>query len=486
MISLPIINFSVIYPEIIILVTAIAVLIADLFIKGDRRAPISLIALAGIIMAAFAIHAQWGANVSGFSGAIIVDNYALLFKYIFLVGALLTLFLSVWYLQREELFSGEYFFFILISIVGMMILSSSNELITAFLGLEIMSIPLYLLAGFDKGKLRSNEAALKYLLMGAFASGFLIYGIAFIYGSMGTTNFDEIVRALSSDSLDTDPLILIGISMIVIGFAFKTAFVPFHSWVPDVYTGAPTPVTAFFSIAPKAAGFAILFRLLTVAFSPIFVNLSTMLWVLAVLTMSVGNLIALTQRNIKRMLAYSSIAHAGYILVSLAIGTSKGTEAGLFYLLAYTAMNAGAFGMVILLGHRGEDDLTISSYGGLSRRHPVAAATMSLFMFSLAGIPPTAGFIGKFNIFSNAISAGFIWLAIIGVINSVISVYYYLRVIITMYMKPEADSVTTVTYPPSLLVAIILAAWGTLHIGLFPNGWLLFIRESVVGLYQAL
>ncbi|MBD3233037.1 MAG: NADH-quinone oxidoreductase subunit NuoN, partial [candidate division Zixibacteria bacterium] len=414
MIPIPDINISIIYPEIILFVTAVAVLFGELLIKGDKRQALSLIMFIGILAAAYAVTRQWNTNEIGFAEALVADNFSVLFKLIFFAGAMLTLFLSIWYLQREEIFHGEFLFLILTSTVGMMILASANELVTAFLGLEVMSIPLYLLAGFDKKKLLSNEAALKYFLMGAFASGFLIYGIAFIYGSFGTTNFGLIFESLANDIFSLDPLALIGLSMVLIGFSFKTAFVPFHSWVPDVYTGAPTPVTAFFSIAPKAAGFAILFRLLYQAFGPAYGEITVVLWVLAALTMSVGNLIALTQRNIKRMLAYSSIAHAGYILIALVTGTERGAEAALFYLLAYTAMNVGAFGIVILLGKKGEEDLTIAGYGGLAKRYPITAAAMSLFMLSLAGIPPTAGFIGKFYIFSSAVSAGYIWLAIIG------------------------------------------------------------------------
>ncbi|MBD3169628.1 MAG: NADH-quinone oxidoreductase subunit NuoN [candidate division Zixibacteria bacterium] len=483
MIEIPFINLAVIYPEIAIFTASVIVLLVDLFMKGEKQGTLSTITMLGFAAAAIIASRQWFHFETGFSDALIADNFALVFKLLFCAAGVLTLFLSVHYLNREKIFRGEYFFLILSSTVGMMILASANELITAFLGLEVMSVPLYLLAGYDKKKLLSNEAALKYFLMGAFASGILIYGIAFVYGNLGTTNFDEIYRALQGKTLYGEPLLLLGLGLILIGFSFKTAFVPFHSWVPDVYVGTPTPATAFFSIAPKAAGFAILFRLLFKAFAPMMPDITGILWVLAVLTMFAGNLIAIAQRNIKRMLAYSSIAHAGYILIALTTGTADGAKAAILYLLAYTAMNVGAFGIVILLGREGEKDLSIAGYSGLSRRHPIAAAAMALFMFSLAGIPPTAGFIGKFYIFRGAVSAGFIWLAILGVVNSLISVYYYLRVIVIMYMKPEAESDRVITYPLSLMVAIILAAWGTVQIGIFPNSWLNLVRDSVSGFF---
>ncbi|MCP4634490.1 MAG: NADH-quinone oxidoreductase subunit N [candidate division Zixibacteria bacterium] len=484
MIQIPDINITTILPEIVIFATAVVVLIVELFVKGQKQGVLSFVTLIGIITAGYCARNQWYLFEYGFSGALITDNFAVIFKLIFMGASLLTLFLSIFYLQRENIFRGEYFFFILISTIGMMILASANELITAFLGLEVMSVPLYLLAGFDKKKLLSNEAALKYFLMGAFASGILIYGIAFIYGSTGTTNFNGISQALlENNRLTTDPLLYFGLSLLLIGFGFKTAFVPFHSWVPDVYTGTPTPATAFFSVAPKAAGFAILFRILFKGFGPIFADLTSILAILAVLTMSVGNLIAIAQRNIKRMLAYSSIAHAGYILIALVSGTERGAAAAVFYIIAYTVMNIGAFGFVILLGRKGEDDLTINSYSGLAKRFPVTSLGMSLFLLSLAGIPPTAGFMGKFYIFTSAVSAGYTWLAIVGVINSVISVYYYLRVIVVMYMKPDANTQRVVVYPVTLLIAILISAWGTLQIGIFPNSWFNLVKDSVYALF---
>lgn len=483
MIQLPAINFSIIYPELIVLVTAVVVLMAELLIKSEKQGTLSFITLIGLAAAIYLITRQWYIFDTGFSEALVIDNFALMFKWIFLAAAVITLFLSVSYLQREEIFRGEYMFLMLMSTFGMMVLASSNDLITAFLGLEVMSVPLYLLAGFQKDKLISNEAAMKYFIMGAFASGILVYGITFVYGSLGTTNFDEIFNLLYNSGASVDPILYIGISLIVIGFSFKTAFVPFHAWVPDVYVGTPTPATAFFSVGPKAAGFAVLFRLFVQAFAPVAGDMTVVLWVLAVLTMSVGNLIALTQRNIKRMLAYSSIAHAGYILISLVVGSERAVSAAILYLIAYTAMNLGAFGMVILLGRKGEEDLSISGYSGLSRRHPVAAMAMALFMFSLAGIPPTAGFIGKFYIFQSAVFSGYIGLAVIGVLNSLISVYYYLRVVAIMYMKPDVQPEREVVYPVSLMVAIIISAWGTIQIGMFPDGWLQLAKNSVFGLF---
>jgi len=350
--------------------------------------------------------------------------------------------------------------------------------VTIFLGLELMSISLYVLAGFNRANIKSNESGLKYFLLGAFSTGFLLYGMALVYGATGTTRIAKIAAAAAQMQAPST-MFLIGALLILTGFAFKIAAAPFHMWTPDVYEGAPTPITALMSAGPKAAGFAAFLRMFLVAFPTLQADWSDLLWILAVLTMTVGNITALRQDNIKRMLAYSSIAHAGYALVGFTAANATGTAGILFYMLSYAFMNIGAFAIVVLVAKQGETNGNVQDFAGLGHKRPALAAVMTLFLFSLAGMPPTAGFIGKFYLFSGAVEAGYVWLAIIGVLNSAASVYYYLRVMVFMYMKPAEEEFSWVSVSAPIALALVISSLGSLVPGIVPSYLLQFAEAAV-------
>ena len=478
----PAVNWSAIGPELILSLTAMALLLINVLAKKGAKGSIPYLSLAGIILALLLCVSLWGKAEYAFNRMVVVDNYSLFFKIIFLITAGLTVLMSVRFLQVEEAEYGEYYVLVLFAAVGMMFMASAADLIIVFLGLETFSLAVYVLAGFFRTQPKSNESSLKYFLLGAFSAGFLLYGIALIYGATGTTNLKGIYEFIRKSSLLTDPLLLIGMGLLIVGFGFKVASVPFHMWTPDVYEGAPTSVTAFMSVGPKAAGFAAFLRVFLYALSSLQTDWVWVLWVLAVLTMTLGNVVAIAQSNIKRMLAYSSIAHAGYILVAMVAASELGTASVLYYLLAYAFMNLGAFGVVILYGRKGEENINIGDYSGMASKYPLLAAAMAIFMFSLAGIPPTAGFAGKFYIFSSAVKAGYIGLAIIGVLNSALSVYYYLRVTVMMYMRNPEKEQTRLEMCPAMAVALIIAVFGTLQMGITPSQYLNLARQSILAL----
>jgi len=478
----PAVNWSAIGPELILSLTAMALLLVNVLAKKGAKGAIPYLSLAGIVVSLLFSFSLWGKAEYAFNRMVVIDNYSLFFKIIFLITAGLTILMSIRFLQREEFDYGEYYILLLFAAVGMMFMASAADLIIIFLGLETFSLSVYALAGFFRTQPKSNESSLKYFLLGAFSAGFLLYGIALIYGATGTTNLKGIYEFVSKIHPLTDPLLLIGMGLLIVGFGFKVASVPFHMWTPDVYEGAPTSVTAFMSVGPKAAGFAAFLRVFLYALSPLQTDWVWILWVLAVLTMTLGNVIAIAQKNIKRMLAYSSIAHAGYILVAMVTGSELGTVSILYYILAYAFMNLGAFGVVILYGRKGEENIDIGDYSGMASKYPLLAAAMAIFMFSLAGIPPTAGFVGKFYIFSSAIKAGYIGLAIIGVLNSALSVYYYLRVTVMMYMRNPEKEFTRLDLSPAMVIALIIAVWGTLQMGIIPSPYLNLARESILAL----
>jgi NADH-quinone oxidoreductase subunit N len=383
-------------------------------------------------------------------------------------------------MEREGCNHGELYPLILFTVVGMMLMASGTDLMTIFLGLEVMSISLYVLAGFNRANKKSNEAGLKYFMLGAFSTGFMLYGMALIYGATGTTRLYKIAVVVGQMTLPSANILLVaGMLLMMTGFAFKIAAAPFHMWTPDVYEGAPTPMTAFMSAGPKAAGFAALLRIFLVALPTLQVEWSQVLWVLAVLTMTVGNITALRQDNIKRVLAYSSIAHAGYALVGFAAGNGTGTAGILFYMLSYAFMNIGAFAVVILVSKKGDANGNVSDFAGLGFKKPILALAMTLFLFSLAGVPPAAGFIGKFYLFSGAIQKGYIWLAVIGVLNSAASVYYYLRIMVYMYFKESTEEFEWVKITAPVALALIIAAAGTLIPGIVPSIILQYAQMAV-------
>jgi NADH-quinone oxidoreductase subunit N len=424
---------------------------------------------------------------AGFYGLIQADAFSFFFHLLVGTVAVLVILAAGPYLDRERLPVAEFYALLLFATAGMGVLASAQELLTAFIGLEMSSISSYILAGYRRDSLKSGESAMKYFLLGSFATAFFLYGIALAYGATGTTRLDMMADA---DAAST--LLKLGLSMILIGLGFKVAAAPFQIWTPDVYEGAPTPVTALFSAGPKAAAFALLLRIFaTVPAATHFWFWA--FWILAVLTMFAGNLGALVQTNIKRLLAYSSIAHAGYILVAFAAVTSmaKGGSAEaaaayaavLFYLLSYALVKLGAFTIVSQLGGTGEKNISLDDYAGLSQRQPVVAAVLSIYLLSLLGLPVTAGFFGKFYIFKAALNSHLLWLAVLMAINSIIGAYYYLRVIVLMYMREpsaEAAAAAPVGFPLTVNVVLAVTAIGTILFGLMPNPVINFILQPTL------
>ena len=469
--ALPQLNFSAIMPETVLSVVAMALLLINVVVKGKEKAYLGYLSLAGLVLSLFTV--PWGQKISGFGDMVLADNFSSFFTVIFILCAGLTILISDGYFKKEECNHGELYPIILFATVGMMFMAKATDLMTVFLGLEVLSVALYILAGFNRANVKSNEAGLKYFLLGAFSTGFLLYGMALTYGATGTTKIAKIAMAAQNGAVLNNPMFLVGMLLMATGFSFKIAAAPFHMWTPDVYEGAPTPITAFMSAGPKAAGFAAFLRVFLIALPSLMPQWSDLLWLLAVLTMTTGNIIALSQDNIKRMLAYSSIAHAGYALVGFTAANGAGGIAGvsgvLFYLLTYTFMNIGAFAIIILVGKKGEPNNNVQDYAGFGVKHPILALCMSIFLFSLAGIPPTAGFIGKFYLFAGAVQSGYIWLAIIGVLNSAASVYYYLRVMVFMYMKNPEEDFDWVKLSPAIMICILIAVAGVLIPGIIPD-----------------
>ncbi|HEY3331599.1 MAG TPA: NADH-quinone oxidoreductase subunit N [Capsulimonadaceae bacterium] len=486
-------DFLSIAPVLVIALTGIIVLLVDLFLKPDRKGPLVGLSLLGVIGASFLTGHLWPLNASGFGDTVSGDRFSLLFQYILLIVAGLGVLLSDKYIQQKNINYGEYYALLLFSTSGAMLMASAKELILIFIGLEILSIALYVLAGFARTETKSEEAAIKYLLLGAFSSAFFLYGIALIYGGTGlltsvtgtalpTTQLDKIAGVVMTHGFNA--YIIAGLALLLVGLFFKAAIAPFHVWSPDVYQGAPTSVTAFMSAAAKAGAFAVLIRVAETFLQIDLHNpsitpqvlaqlgiahqaLNAVLWGFAAITMIVGNVVALWQTDIKRLLAYSSVAHAGYLLVGVLANNEAGRAAVLFYLLVYTFMNLGAFGIVMLISKAGEERTAINDFRGLGYKHPFAAVLMSIFMFSLAGIPPAAGFFGKLYLFTAAVQSGNSGLAILGLLASVVGVYYYLMVVVKMWMQPEDKPVETLSWSSGNGVAIVLSAAVTLLLFIF-------------------
>lgn len=449
------------FPEILMTVLTLSVFLAGLAVKKK-----SIMAFLSIISAATIAYAIPISAGTAFNGMFISDGYGMFFKYIFMLTISLTALLSINYSAVDERHSGEYYSLVLLASIGMMLMASAGDLIVLYLGLELMSLSTYVLTGFLRNNLKSNEASLKYFLLGTFATAILLYGIAMIYGLTGTTNLKAVADYIIKNGIATNPVMLLAVISMAVAFSFKIAAAPFHMWAPDAYEGAPTPITAFMSIGPKAAAFAAFGRVFFDALGSARMDWGTILIAIAIITIVVGNMLALAQTNIKRMLAYSSIAHAGYMLLGIIPGTKEGMDAMMVYMLIYAFMNMGAFAVVILL-----EKEEIKSYEGIARKHPFISAAMLVFMFSLTGIPPTAGFIGKFNLFMAVINAGYTWLVVIAVIFSAISAYYYLRVVMNMYMKEMAEEVA-IALSPSLGLAILITVLMVFIIGIMPSPFL--------------
>ncbi|MHB1005062.1 MAG: NADH-quinone oxidoreductase subunit N [Chloroflexota bacterium] len=452
-------NLNLLSPEVALTALALVVLVLDLFIANKRI--LGYVSLGGLVVPAALAVGLIGTQATSFSGALIVDPFAVFFKLLFLAAAAIVILSSMRYVDNLIVWRGEFFGLILLATLGMMLMAAAGDLITIYIALETASIALYVLAGFRKSDPASGEASLKYMLLGALASAVLLYGMAFLYGLTGSTNLAVIGQKIvtQSDSV----IALLAMALVISGMGFKIAAVPFQMWAPDVYQGAPTPVTAFLSVASKASGFAVLMRLATSALGPLQADWQAMFAALAVITMTVGNLAAIPQHNIKRMMGYSSIAMAGYLLVGMAALTGGGASSILFFLLAYTVTNLGAFAAIIAFSNVvGSDE--IDDYAGLAGRSPMLALGFAFCLFSLIGIPPLAGFFGKFYVFAEAFNRGLAWLVVIGLLNSAVSMYYYLRVVKMMYLGKASVS-TPVKVPASLALAVGVLAIGVVAIG---------------------
>jgi len=525
--SAPDVNFGILLPELILAVAGVVVMLVDAFARRrGQRWVTGAISLAGLGASAAATLWLWGgadgqAVGSAWDGMVVLDPLRLSFTLVFIVVAALTVLISMIWVEWEGLPAGEFHTLLLFATVGMMLMAAGNDLVMIFLGLEILSIATYVMAGFRRSDVRSNESSLKYFILGSFSSAFLLFGIALVYGATakvvpggsgaaavmaGTTNLSDIAERIN-DSL-YPPLLFAGAAMLLIGFSFKVALAPFHVWTPDVYEGAPTPVTAFMAAGPKAAGFAAFMRVFLFAFPvvaaasqskpPTGVLLHSAwldaLWLMAILTMSLGNIVALVQTNVKRMLAYSSIAHAGYALVGfVAAGAAPdparrddAVAAVVFYLLVYAVMNLGAFAVVTLIARSGDRRTDVEDYRGIGFQSPALSLTLSLFLLSMLGAPLTGGFIGKVVVFSEALAQGYRWLVIIGVLNTAISVYYYLRLIVAMFFRERTTQWHSPRIPASVALALALTVGGVLYLGLFPGGVINAFRAAQWGVVSTL
>jgi NADH-quinone oxidoreductase subunit N len=479
----PVMSFRAIGPVLVLSVTALLLLVIDLLPPRDRKEHLGVVGLVGVVASLVVSLLFWGADERSFRGMVVLDGFAIFFNLVIGFSVGLVLLLSLDYVRRQGAESGEFYILVLLSAIGMTLMASAGDLIMVFLGLETMSLALYVLAGTFKSRIESAEASMKYFLLGAFASGFFIYGIALIFGAAGSTNLDRIGLALASGA-GRDPLLLVGFGLLVVGFGFKISSVPFHMWASDVYQGAPTSITTLIATGSKAAAFAALLRVLLSALRPAQDEWAMLLWGLAVLSMTVGNVVAIAQQNVKRMLAYSSIAHVGYILIGMVAGGPLGNAAVLFYLLVYTFTTVGSFGVLLLLERNGKEAVEVSDLGGLATRHPVMALVMTIFLLSLVGIPPTAGFVGKFYLFGAAVRAGYVGLAVIGVLNSAIAAYYYLRIVVFMYMRDPEGAPTEVA--PSLAgsLALFVALCGVIWLGVMPAPYLDLAQTALAPLLR--
>jgi NADH-quinone oxidoreductase subunit N len=452
-------------PVLFVTGLAFVVMLLDLFLSGSDREVLAWPSVIGLTIAGLGSLVLWNTTGETLGSSFVLDNYAL------------ALLIAVEYLDTIGIRTGDYYTLALFATVGMMIMAGANDLVLVFLGLEVMSVAVYVLAGIQRDSLRSNEAALKYFLLGAFATGFLLFGIALVYGAVGTTRLDLVAERIAAGDAERT-LLLLGVVLLLVGFGFKVAAVPFHVWTPDVYEGAPTSVTAFMAVGVKAAAFAAFGRVFLSALADVADVWQTLVAVLAVATMTIGNVLAISQSNVKRMLAYSSIAHAGYLLVGLVAGGPDGGTAVLFYLLGYAVMNLGAFAIVIALARRGEANDEVESFAGLGFRRPYLAAAMGAFLLSLAGVPPFVGFAAKLALFGAAVGEGWVALAVVGVLNSVISAYYYIWVIVAMYMREGGVSPVPLASRPYLAAAIGISLAATVGIGLFPGPLLQLARSG--------
>jgi len=458
-------------PEIVLTFTGALLMVMEPLLAVRRKPILAGVATAGLLVALWATVVAHALSGTALQGMLVVDGFTTFFRTLLIIVGLLTVGCSVHYLQRERPESGEYYALLLFSVVGQFLMVTAGELIVIFIGLEISSISSYVLAGYIRRDWRNNEASVKYFLLGSFATAFLLYGVAWIYGITGTTNLFGIRQALANPDT-APPMILVGAAaaLMFIGLAFKVSAAPFQVWAPDVYQGAPAPVTAFLTAGPKAAAFAVLLRVYSVAFAPVGNVWEPVFWVIALATMVIGNFAALQQTNIKRLLAYSSIAHAGYVMVAVTVHSEAATAAVMFYLAAYAFMNVGAFAVITHFSRDRERYVAVDDLAGLGHRQPATAALFTIFLLSLIGVPLTGGFFGKFYIFKTAIDAQLYWLSVLGLLNSAVAAYYYLRILVVMYFHEPEQPATTLPSPDGpLKIALWSCAAGTLILGVFPS-----------------
>jgi NADH-quinone oxidoreductase subunit N len=471
-------DFAAIIPIVIVTLSAAAAMLAEAFRQRGERMPIGGLGLIGLAGAAVSSVLLWNRDATGF-GAVRADNFALFLNLVLCAVGVLTILLSASAVERERLPQGEYYALVLFSIAGMMLMGSATDLLVIFLALEILSLAVYVLTGIRRASAAGAEAAFKYFLLGGFSSAFFLYGIAFLFTVTGTTRLEQIGAALAARSMNPGILVSMAVGLLLVGFAFKVSAVPFHMWTPDAYEGAPTVVTGFMSTGVKAAAFAAFLRVFLWALEPMRAQWIPMLWGIAALTMILGTVVGVVQSNVKRMLAYSSIAHAGYLLVGLVAANTAGKAAILFYLLAYAVTNLGAFGVIAVLGTGDRPHDTLGDFAGLWTRRPALAALMTVFLLSLGGLPPTAGFIGKWYIFTAAVEEGYYWLAIIGVLTSVVSVFFYLRIVVMMYMTEGPTETETRPLPRAGVAALALATAAVIYLGVLPARMLDIAVDSV-------
>jgi NADH-quinone oxidoreductase subunit N len=483
----PPVDWYAIAPEIALFGAAIVIVLGRSLARHDPRVHDAslLAALAGIASSGVFVGFQWAfvrddGPYQALRGMVAVDGFAVFVKTVILGATLLALLLSSGYLRRERLEGPEYFVLMLCSATGMMLMASANDLVTVFLSLEILSIALYVLAAFDRRRLTSQEAGLKYFLLGSFSSAVFLYGIALTYGATGTTNLTGIARFLADNTLLHDGVLFVGLALLLVGLGFKVAAAPFHMWTPDVYQGAPTPVTAFMAAATKAAAFAAVLRVFVGAFGSYRVDWRPAVFALAAVSLVVGSVAAVVQTDVKRMLAYQSIAHAGYVLIGVQAATSQGTSAALFYVCAYAVMATGAFAVVMVVARRGDDRHSLDEYRGLAATRPVLAGLLTLFLLAQAGVPLTGGFVAKLSVFSAAVDARQYWLALIGMLTAVIGAFVYLRIVLAMFAPEETGEAAQarLRVDAGTSLALGIAAAGIVFLGVVPGIVLDFARDA--------
>jgi NADH-quinone oxidoreductase subunit N len=474
-------DLDAIVPMLCVALAGLAAMGAEAFRSPGERMPIGGLGIVGLVGAGVSSVMLWNRNTEGF-GVIVADNFGLFVTLTLVIVGVLTIMFSSQVLERDGMPSGEYYSLLLFSIVGMMMMATANDLLVVFIALEVLSLAVYVLTAIRR-EAGGTEAAFKYFLLGSFSSAFFLYGIAFTYGVTGSTRLTAVGSYLSAQSMTGNPMILLALGLLLVGFAFKISAVPFHMWTPDAYEGAPAIVTGFMSTGVKAAAFAAFARVFLSTFEPFRAEWAPIVAALAAATMILGTVVGVAQTNLKRMLAYSSIAHGGYLLVGLVAANQVGKAAILFYLLAYSVTNLAAFGVIAMLGARDRGNDELRDYAGLWNTHPALAALMTVCLLSLGGLPPTAGFIGKWYIFSAAVSAGYYWLAIIGMLTSVVSVFFYIRVVVMMYMSDRQGVPAPVRITGMGMAALTVAIIAIFYLGILPAPVLNLAAQSIATIF---